>query len=109
MTVRVHEQAETCRLAIEGEMTIYQAVDHKAALFQPLESCREMELDLSAVSELDSAGLQLLLVLKHEAKAEGGQLRLSHHSQAVFEALGLLIIAQHFRDPMIMPAEWRMQ
>ena len=107
MTVRVHEQAETCHLAIEGEMTIYQAVDHKAALLKPLQDCKEMELDLSAVTELDSAGLQLLLMLKREA--EGKQLRLVNHSQAVFEVLELLNMEQHFGDPMVIPAEWRVQ
>ena len=109
MTIRVHEQAETCRLAIEGEMTIYQAVDQKTALLKPLEGCREMELDLAAVTELDSAGLQLLLVLKREAEAEGKPLRLVNHSQAVFEVLELLNMEQHFGDPMVIPAEWRVQ
>ncbi|NEV64875.1 STAS domain-containing protein [Thiorhodococcus minor] len=107
MTIHLEEDGETCRLAIEGEMSIYEAADHKNGLFERLEGCREMVLDLSGVGELDSAGLQLLLMLKREAEAGGKRLQLVNHSQAVYAVLELLKMEQHFGDPMVIPAEWR--
>jgi anti-anti-sigma regulatory factor len=40
----------------------------------------EVELDLSNVDELDSAGLQLLILIKRESLMEGTQLLLSNPS-----------------------------
>jgi anti-sigma B factor antagonist len=111
--MNIRNESETargaCRLRIEGEMTIYTAVEHKAALLDRLNACDELELDLSAVGELDSAGLQLLLVLKREADAQGRMLRLVQHSRALVEVWELLNMQAHFGDPVVIPAEWRKQ
>ena len=86
-------------------MTIYTAAEHKAALLDELDDCQELELDLSAVNEMDGAGLQILLVLKREAAVKDKQLRLINHSQAVFEVLELLKMQSHFGDPVVIPAD----
>lgn len=106
MPVHVENKDHTCTFRIEGDMTIYTAAEHKAALLDRAGDCGQVELDLSAVGEMDSAGLQILLMLKHEADAAGKELRLLNHSQAVFEVLELLNMQAHFGDPMVIPAEW---
>ena len=109
MTIQVRKQDRVCTLAVEGEMTIYTAAENKADLFDQLDDCEELELDLSAVNEMDSAGLQILLVLKREAAVKGKQLHLVNHSHAVFEVLELLRMQSHFGDPVVIPADWTTQ
>lgn len=95
------------RLAIQGEMGIYGAAERTRDLLAQLAACAELELDLSGVEEMDSAGLQVLLVVKAEAQATGKPLRLLNHSRAVFEVLELLRMQDHFGDPVVIPADWR--
>jgi anti-anti-sigma regulatory factor len=57
------------------------------------------------VQELDSAGVQLLMLLKKEAESHGKALHLVNHSPAVIEVFQLLDLAGHFGDPMVITAE----
>ena len=79
-------------LRIEGEMTIYRAVELWSAIRRTFEKGGDIELDLSEVSELDSSGVQLLIAAQQRARAVQRELRLVGHSPAVlevFETLGL--------------------
>jgi len=106
MSVPTEDQDGRCTLHLDGELTIYTAAQHRATLLERLGACPELKLDLAGVTELDTAGLQLLLVLKREAQAQGRELRLVNHSQAVVEVLELLYMQAHFGDPVVIPAEW---
>ncbi len=107
MTVHIERSDSICTLRVDGEMTIYSAAEHKAQLLDHLDECEELELDLSGVGEMDSAGLQILLLLKRESEKAGHSLRLTNHSQAVFEVLELLNMQAHFGDPVVIPADWK--
>ena len=107
MSVHIERDEQVCRARIDGELTIYSAAEHKSQLLDHLEDCEELELDLSAVGEMDSAGLQILLILKRQLEAAGRGLRLTNHSQAVFEVLELLNMQAHFGDPVVIPADWK--
>lgn len=109
MSVKIEKKDHVSTLSIEGEMSIYSAAEYKTQLLDHLADCEELELNLSEVGEMDSAGLQILLVLKREAEATGRDLRLINHSRAVYEVLELLNMQGHFGDPVVIPAEWRMQ
>ena len=109
MSVQIEKNDQVSILSVAGEMTIYTAAEHKARLLESLAECEELELNLAQVGEMDSAGLQVLLMLKHEAEAMGRQLRLINHSRAVYEILELLNMQGHFGDPVVIPAEWRVQ
>ena len=56
-------------LRVEGEMTIYQAAALKETLQAALEQCAELDINLSAVGEIDTAGVQLLIAAKKAAQA----------------------------------------
>lgn len=94
--------AETSVLHIEGDMTIYQAADLKARLVSLLEQSGPLEINLAAVSEIDSTGIQLLMLAKRCAHAARKEMRLVAHSQAVLEAFELLDLAAYFGDPLVM-------
>jgi anti-anti-sigma factor len=104
--MEIHSERHESRLRLypEGEMTIYQVSELKPALLDALAHSDEIELDLSAVSELDTSGVQLLMLMKREALATGKALKLSGHSAAVLEVFELLGLGGWFGDPQVLPA-----
>lgn len=106
MQVNVEVQGDLCRAKINGDMTIYNAMQLKASeLFSHLPKCREMELDLSGVTEIDSSGLQLLVAAKALALTHGNMLRLSNHSQAILNVLELCDLEAFFGDPVVISSK----
>jgi len=73
----------------EGEMTIYAAAEIKQPLLAALDGAPGLTLDLSRVEELDTSGMQLLLLLAREARAAALPFTLGEVSQAAAEALDL--------------------
>lgn len=84
---------------MEGPLTIYTASEQKDVLLSLFPLAHEVELDLSNVDELDSAGLQLLILIKRESLKEGSQLVLSNPSAAVIDALRLSGLDDYFANP----------
>ena len=74
---------------LDGELTVQTAAEHKTRLLAGLIADGGMDLDLSGVTELDTAGLQLLLLLGREAAQLGTSLRLLNPSEPVLEVLRL--------------------
>lgn len=108
MSIKVNQQEKNCiQLIIDDEMTIYTALDQKNALSQYLSKNKDIQLDLSGVTEIDSAGLQLLLFLKQEAEQHNIRFSLTQHSQAVVEVFELLNLGNHFGDPIVISADWK--
>lgn len=91
-----------CRARVAGEMTIYTALECRDLLQQALLSCDEIEIDLSSVSEVDSAGVQLLIQVKRQGAKFGKPVRLAAHSQEIAEMIDLYRLAPEFGDLMIM-------
>lgn len=89
-------------LRIEGEMTIYQAAALKEMLQAALEQGTELDIDLSAVSEIDTAGVQLLIAAKKTAQAAHKELRLTAHSAAVMEVFEMFDLGGWFGDPLVI-------
>lgn len=86
-------------LRIEGEMTIYRALELKQTLLARLEEAAAVEIDLGGVAELDTAGVQILILARKSAQAGQRELRLVAQSPAVAEVLELLNLATDFGDP----------
>ncbi len=86
-------------LTFDGEMTIYTAAEQFQRLQQHLNTHASLVLDLSGVTELDSAGLQLLLLAQTEATRRGLLFRLQHPSATVQEVLQLLRLDRTLMPP----------
>lgn len=54
-------------LSLTEDLTIYHALEQKNALLAALAGTDDLELDLMHVGEIDTAGLQLLILLKGSA------------------------------------------
>ncbi|MCL6702585.1 STAS domain-containing protein [Pseudomonas sp. T1.Ur] len=86
---------DTAQVQIDGELTIYTAADLAAQLLPRLGATPAMALDLSQITEMDGAGLQLLLMVQREAPKAGTQLTVTGQSKAVTETLVLCnLVAQ---------------
>jgi anti-sigma B factor antagonist len=89
-------------LCIVGECTIFRAAELSVLLLaEPVPG----EVDLSGVTEIDSAGLQILMGAKLAAIRAQRTLRLTGHSPAVIEVFDLLNVASYFNDPLITETE----
>ncbi len=105
MTIEVTNKDGHCDLAIQDEMTIYTAMQLKNELLEHLAACHEMDVSLEHVTEMDSAGLQILLMMHKDAKEHNKTIHFSKHSAAVIDVIETLNLAAHFGDPIVMPAE----
>jgi anti-anti-sigma factor len=97
-------RGELSPLHIEGEMTIYRAAELRDLLLPALAAGGDVEIDLSAVTEMDSAGAQLLVAAKKSAQAAGRELHLRRHSPAVLDVFELLKLGGYFGDPLVFPS-----
>lgn len=75
------------RLPIEGRMTSREVEEVRETIAPLLDNFREIEIDLSRVSEIDLAGLQLMVDMKLAAAVRGIKLHFTGHSQPVIEIL----------------------
>jgi len=99
------KKKQMLKLSVEKEMTIYTAAEMKTKLVDALAHGAEIEMDLSQVPEIDTAGLQLLIAAKRECMAHGGDLKLTGHSPAVLEVLDMCGMIQHFGDPVVISSQ----
>jgi anti-sigma B factor antagonist len=83
---------ETEVLRVEGELTIYRAAELKP---QILGRTPPAAIDLSGVTEIDTAGLQLLMLARKAALDEQRALPLLAPSAAVREVFALLNLGAH--------------
>ncbi len=92
---------------MRGAMTIYEAIEHKQALLGALAECEDLEIDLSGVSEMDTAGIQLLVLAKREAARHDKRLRLTAHSAASLDAIDMYDLGGYFGDPVVISSRKR--
>ena len=90
-------------LRLEGEMNIYKAAELKQTLLAAIIPGQTLEADLSGVTDMDTAGLQLLMLAKKVAQNGGGDLELTRHSPAVVDVFELLNLGTFFGDPLVIP------
>lgn len=81
-------------LAWHGPVTVYEAPQLRQQLLSALQGGRDLELDLAAVEEIDTAGIQLLLLAQREALDAGRRCTVLAASAAVREAVQLLRLAR---------------
>jgi anti-sigma B factor antagonist len=97
----------SCKVLAEDSMTIYEAVKQKTTLLQALQKHTQMEIDLSNVDEMDTAGLQVLLLVKRTAEKAGKTVRLVAHSPASLDVLDRYNLATFFGDPVVISSARR--
>jgi len=105
MGITITQQGDRLQVALHDEMSIYSAAELQQQLLPLLQEQTQLTLDLAAVTEFDSAGLQLLIVLKQEALQRQQTLQIINHSEPVVAVLKLLNMIAFFGDPVLLSAE----
>jgi len=80
-------------ILVRGDLTIYDATLVKDELFAALQGEVDVRIDLSGVSEVDTAGLQVLLMVHRACASRGVPFAVARLSDVMREALGLLRLA----------------
>jgi anti-sigma B factor antagonist len=85
---------------VAGEMTVYSAAALKRDLLAAMDRHRRAKLlDLSEVTEIDTAGLQLLLIARRHAANDGRELLLVDPGRPVRSVLELCQLSALLQAP----------
>src|SRR5512144_2893980 len=85
-----------CLARVSGDMTIYVAAELKGRIKELLADAGDLVLDLSAVEEFDSAGLQLIIWAQREAERLHKRFQLGDRSSTVGELVDLYNLGNAF-------------
>ncbi|MBK8018832.1 MAG: STAS domain-containing protein [Betaproteobacteria bacterium] len=86
-TLEDRSTADACVLALAGEMTIYESGQLWPAVKPFAGSQGDLRVDLTAVGEIDSAGIQVLLMIRGEQQRGGGTFLVTGWSEPVREVV----------------------
>ena len=75
---------------LDGELTIQTAAEQFPPMLAALEKNNTLPVRLAGVTEMDTAGLQILLAIRREAQRLGGAVSFVEPSEAVREALSIV-------------------
>jgi anti-anti-sigma factor len=96
MEIAITAEAGLGKVNILGDMTIYTALDLKQQLQMVIADSAAIEIDLSQVNEMDTAGFQQLYLAKRESAGAGKPFRLTGQSPAAKELLDLYNMQSYF-------------
>lgn len=97
MDIQQKNSAKQTSVKISGECTIFHAAEAKIPLLQNIDKLdRKVVLDLSQITELDTAGVQLLLMFKKKIVNAGGKLKVSAISEPVRQVLTSFSLGEAF-------------
>ena len=88
-----------CSGVLTGAMTIYEVAELKRSLDEFWVQDEPLNLDLAAVNEIDTAGVQWLLALRQTL---GSGLTLKRHSSCVIDIFDLYQLAPFFGDVIVL-------
>jgi len=82
--------SEARAVDLDGELTIYTAAEQCPRLLAALEESPTVRVGLAGVTEMDTAGFQILLAVRHEAERLGGAAEFHGASEPVLDALAIV-------------------
>jgi len=105
MRISVAMQKNTLRVRLGESLDIASAADARSRLLQVSQSSDNLELDLSSLSDIDTAGIQILLALRQQRTRQGARTRMVHPSQPILDAFGLLGLQHVFDEAVVVSRE----
>jgi len=85
ITTRRTDNGSTIK--IEGDLVIASVAEAKPEIVAALAGARDIRLDLSAIDDCDTAGVQLLLMARASARLQGKRLATIARSASFAEAV----------------------
>ena len=102
MDIEIRQEGGRVMMALGEELTIYTVAEIKATLSEAFEVSSEIEIDLSRVCEIDTAGLQFMLIAK---RCAGKTVRFVNHPPGVLRLVDLANLGSALGDPLYIAAE----
>jgi len=99
MTWDIRVDAQQNQMWLAGELTIFSVQDIRNRLLEIFMALDEVNIDLSEVTEVDTAGLQFLLLAKRKP---GKRVRFARHSDEVLRMLDLANLGLMLGDPLVL-------
>ena len=87
MGITMKSNNDKSYLCIDGELTIYSVKQYQQSLVDKFSDEKILEVDMSAVDEIDISGLQLLAVISKQLADNGSEMKIIQASDEVTEAL----------------------
>ncbi len=103
--LQVESRDGASHVALQGELTIYQAQELAEEFLPLLERDEGLVVDLSEISDIDTSCAQMLMLAKRHCQARGHQCLLVNHSQPVIDVFETLGLVSWFGDPVVLPGE----
>lgn len=101
MTCEILVDAAAQSIALQGELTIYTVTTIGNRLRELMTVTDKVEVDLGGVTDIDTAGLQLMLLAKRKP---GKEVRFTHHSAAVLRLVDMANVGPLLGDPLVISA-----
>lgn len=95
MEIKLENKDGLLTARISGEMNIYHAHGLKQGVMEALASSGPLQIDLSGATELDSTGLQLLLMARSEAERSGRTFSVVNASEAASAVIDLFYVGEY--------------
>ncbi len=95
MEIKLENKDGLCTARVTGEMNIYHALELKQGVMEALASSGPLQIDLSGVIELDSTGLQLLLLARREAERSGKTFSVVNASEAASAVIDIFSVGEY--------------
>ncbi|WP_030443761.1 STAS domain-containing protein [Actinoplanes subtropicus] len=89
--------SEVRAVELDGELTIQTAAEECPRLLAVVEKDAMVRVGLAGVTEIDTAGVQLLLAVRRSAERVGGVAEFRDASDAVREALAIVHLDDQLR------------
>lgn len=99
MTVTVSSDNAWTRMVFSGELNISNAFETLDTAMGCFNNPLPINLDLSGVTEIDAAGLQILLAIKSHSTIQGRTINLHACSEAVTDLLALAALTGFLGEP----------
>lgn len=93
MEMSVEQEGPVSRMTVVGELTIYAAAECKSQILDAVERGESVEVVAEGITELDTAGVQLLLLAKRMAVKAGKSFRVVSPSAVVEDVLRTLALS----------------
>ncbi len=96
ITLQIQQKEAFTHVLIQGDLTIYAATELNGLLGDVIKQHDQLEIDLSQVQEVDSAGLQVLFFIQTEATRQQKSVIYSHLPEEMTSLLQLYNLTEKF-------------
>ena len=96
MPTRMSNKRKEVKISLNGEMTIYTCNEMKIKLMEAVSKDCNVTINVSNVTEMDTAGLQLLILVKNELMQNDFQLMIIGKNESVTGVMNICNMSEYF-------------